>query len=84
MMLMFDVTVRSFINNVISFFLLTVSLYIIALIYGRVSKDSIVKEQVKCKYCRKSISPKVRVSRLNSGLDGSWREWVCGLEIMVD
>ncbi|KAJ9604377.1 hypothetical protein H2200_011211 [Cladophialophora chaetospira] len=50
----------SFLNNVINFFALGFSLYAIALIYSSVSHDSIIKKTVKCKYCRKSISPKAK------------------------
>jgi len=50
----------SFLNNVFNFLAIGLSLYTIALIYARVSHDSIIKQTVKCKYCRKSISPKAK------------------------
>lgn len=37
-------------------------LYIIANVYTWVSNDAIIKESVKCKFCRKRISPKVSLS----------------------
>lgn len=50
----------SFLNQVINFLGVGVSLYMIARFYGWASKDSIIKHTVKCKYCRKSISEKAR------------------------
>ena len=61
---------RSFVNNVIQFFVLGLSLYSIALIYTSISHDTIIKHTVKCKYCRKSISEKVSVSSDQDQLPG--------------
>jgi hypothetical protein len=52
---------RRFIDSVISFFTIGLVLYILARIYGAVTKDSIIKNSYKCKYCRKEISETVRL-----------------------
>jgi len=49
----------AFINTVLNFLGLGLSLYIVARIYGAVTDDAIIKPTVKCKYCRKRISEKV-------------------------
>ena len=36
------------------------ALFLIARAYGWAANDSVIKKQVKCKYCRKRISEKVR------------------------
>ena len=50
----------SFIDKIVRFFIVTASIYLIARIYSWATKDNIVKRKVKCKYCRKKISEKVR------------------------
>lgn len=50
----------SFIDKVLRFFLVALSLFLIARLYGWLASDNIVKKQVKCKYCRKYISEKAR------------------------
>ncbi len=58
---MFSVS-RTFVNKMINFLGVGVALYAIASLYGMVTNDSIVKHTVKCRYCRKRISEKVRWS----------------------
>ena len=48
----------NFIDKVLRFALIALSLFLIAKTYEWVSKDKVVKRQVKCKYCRKYISEK--------------------------
>ena len=48
-----------FLDKMFTFFSLGLVLYGIAQLYGFLSKDSIIKNTVKCPYCRKSISEKV-------------------------
>lgn len=50
---------RTFINKVFNFFGIGISLYIIANVYTWVSNDAVIKNTVKCKFCRKRISEKV-------------------------
>lgn len=50
----------AFLDKVIRFFIIGLALYTIAQTYGYVSKDSIIKHTVKCRYCRKRISEKAR------------------------
>lgn len=42
-----------------SFLGIGLALYIIAMVYGAVSKESIIKNVVKCPYCKKAVSAKV-------------------------
>ena len=51
--------IRTFINKVFNFFGIGISLYIIANVYTWVSNDAVIKNTVKCKFCRKRISEKV-------------------------
>ena len=53
----------SFIDVVINFFGIGIALYTIASVYTWVSNDAIIKHTVKCKFCRKRISEKVKSSR---------------------
>jgi len=46
----------AFLNKLLNFAGVGLALYLIANIYGWVSRDSILKDTVKCKYCRKRIS----------------------------
>ncbi|KAF2232746.1 putative ion channel [Viridothelium virens] len=50
----------SFVDKIVRFFIIAMSLYLIARIYSWVAKDNIVKRKVKCKYCRKRISEKAK------------------------
>ncbi|KAF1973928.1 ion channel [Bimuria novae-zelandiae CBS 107.79] len=50
----------NFLDKVVRFFVLAVSLWCIATVYSGWSGDNIVKRQVKCKYCRKWKSEKAR------------------------
>ena len=49
----------AFINHIFTFLGIGLSLYIIANIYTWVSNDAVIKNTVKCKFCRKRISEKV-------------------------
>jgi len=61
----------SFLNQLIRFMSMGFTLYAIALVYSSVSSDSIVKRQVKCRYCRKYISEKaLRCVNCSSWQDG--------------
>lgn len=48
-----------FLNKLVNFFGIGISLYGLAGLYQWLSNDPIIKHTVKCKYCRKSISEKV-------------------------
>jgi len=50
----------SFLDKLFNFLGVGFSLYFIAQVYGYVSKDSIIKHTVRCKYCRKYISEKAQ------------------------
>lgn len=50
----------SFIDKVVRFLLIAVSLFLIAKFYSWITSDNIVKRQVRCKYCRKYISEKAK------------------------
>lgn len=49
----------AFVNSMSAFFCMGMILYLAALIYSRVTRDNIIKHNVKCPYCRKRISEKV-------------------------
>ena len=51
---------RAFLNQVFNFLGLGLALYVIAMVYTWVSNDAVIKRTVKCRYCRKRISEKVR------------------------
>ncbi|KZT57447.1 gated mechanosensitive channel [Calocera cornea HHB12733] len=60
-----------FLNNLFHFFGLGLALYLLAQLYGMVSKGSIIKHTVRCAYCRKEISVKAKRCYLcTSWLDG--------------
>ncbi|KAF2227852.1 large-conductance mechanosensitive channel [Elsinoe ampelina] len=60
-----------FLDAVLRFVLVALSLFLIAKAYEWVSKDKVVKRQVKCRYCRKYISEKARrCVNCTSWLDG--------------
>ena len=50
----------SFVDKVVRFLIIAISLWVIATVYSRTTEDNIVKKQVKCKYCRKYISEKAK------------------------
>ncbi|KAI9743873.1 MAG: hypothetical protein M1818_002607 [Claussenomyces sp. TS43310] len=50
----------TFIDKVLNLIGIGLALYIIANVYTWVSKDSVIKHTVKCKYCRKRISEKAQ------------------------
>lgn len=50
----------SFLDKIIRFLCIALTLWIIALAYSRGTDDNIVKKQVKCKFCRKYISEKAK------------------------
>ncbi|KAF7308420.1 hypothetical protein HMN09_00690800 [Mycena chlorophos] len=61
----------AFINNLVTFFALGFVLYGIAQVYSMVTKESIIKHIVKCKFCRKDISQTAqRCAFCTSWLDG--------------
>lgn len=49
----------TFLNKLLNFAGVGFALYSIASLYEWMSKDSIIKHTVKCRYCRKRISEKV-------------------------
>jgi hypothetical protein len=51
---------RAFLNKVISFFGIGLTLYTVGQVYTYFSEDVVIKRTVKCRYCRKWISSKVR------------------------
>ncbi|KAJ3536629.1 hypothetical protein NMY22_g5943 [Coprinellus aureogranulatus] len=48
----------SFLDNLLTFFGLGLSLYLIAVTYGKLTKDNVISYTTKCAYCRKEISKK--------------------------
>ncbi|KAK2066833.1 hypothetical protein P8C59_000616 [Phyllachora maydis] len=61
----------AFINRMINFFGVGLSLYVLAGLYQLLSRDPIIKHTVKCKYCRKTISANaLRCLNCTSWLDG--------------
>jgi hypothetical protein len=63
----------AFINQLFNFIGVGLGLYIIANVYTWASNDAIIKESVKCKFCKKRISPKVNLSFYSSIAVGVWR-----------
>ncbi|CAK7565752.1 MAG: hypothetical protein SEPTF4163_003678 [Sporothrix epigloea] len=60
-----------FVNRVVNFLGVGISLYALASVYQYFSHDPIIKHTVKCKYCRKRISEKsLRCVNCTSWLDG--------------
>lgn len=49
----------TFVDKCIRLFIIALTLFLVARIYGWSSGDNIIKRQVKCKFCRKKISEKV-------------------------
>ncbi|KAL8924421.1 MAG: hypothetical protein Q9208_004029 [Pyrenodesmia sp. 3 TL-2023] len=47
-----------FLSKFIRLLVVALALFVIARVYGWVADDNVIKRQVKCKYCRKSISEK--------------------------
>jgi len=45
-----------FVMQLIRFFAVAITLYLLAQLYSTVAKDSIITRTTKCKYCRKAIS----------------------------
>jgi len=61
----------AFLSNLITFFILGCSLYVLAQAYQWVSKDNIIKRTKKCKYCRKRVNEKaLRCLNCTTWLDG--------------
>lgn len=54
----------AFLDKALSFLSLGLALYVIAQLYGYISKDSIIKHTVRCTYCRKYVSEKVHSMRV--------------------
>lgn len=46
----------TFLENILNFFGIGLSLYLIAQIYGFFSKDSMIKHMKQCQYCKKPMS----------------------------
>lgn len=68
-----NIATRQFINKTLNFVGVGLSLYFIASIYEFFSKDTVIKYQVKCPYCRKRISEKVtHPSRSFLSSSSSW------------
>ena len=59
-----------FLNQVLNFIGIAVSLFVIARLYGRATNDNVIKKQVRCKYCRKYISEKAVMKHLSLALGG--------------
>lgn len=55
-------SLRAFLSKIIRFIVVAITLFVIARVYGWAANDSVIKKQVKCKYCRKRISEKVRIA----------------------
>ncbi len=53
----------TFLNKVFNFIGVGLALYIIANVYTWLSNDAVIKNTVKCKFCRKRISEKVGQNR---------------------
>jgi len=49
----------TFLNKVFNFIGVGLALYIIANVYTWLSNDAVIKNTIKCKFCRKRISEKV-------------------------
>ncbi|KAJ7755632.1 gated mechanosensitive channel [Mycena maculata] len=61
----------AFLDNLVTFFALGFVLYGVAQVYSTLTKESIIKHIVKCKYCRKDISQAAkRCAFCTSWLDG--------------
>ncbi|KUJ17449.1 ion channel [Mollisia scopiformis] len=61
----------AFLNKMFNFVGVGLSLYLLASLYEFFSKDTVIKYQVKCPYCRKRISQKAkRCVNCTSWLDG--------------
>ncbi|KAH6916224.1 large-conductance mechanosensitive channel [Coprinopsis sp. MPI-PUGE-AT-0042] len=48
-------------DEVVKFIGVGISLYVIASLYGALSKESIIRHTMHCQYCRKEISAKVSI-----------------------
>jgi hypothetical protein len=57
---------RAFVNKLVNFLGVGLALYFVAALYDLSgNSDPIIKHMVKCKYCRKKISSRVRIALLN-------------------
>lgn len=57
--------------QIVSFIMVGISLYGLAQLYQLVSRDTIIKDTKKCKYCRQTISQKsARCVNCTSWQDG--------------
>jgi large conductance mechanosensitive channel len=60
-----------FVEKLLHFVMISISLFLIASFYSWATKDNIVKKQVKCRYCRKWINEKAkRCVNCTSWVDG--------------
>ncbi|KAH7112870.1 putative large-conductance mechanosensitive channel [Dendryphion nanum] len=50
----------TFIDKIVRFFILAISMWAIASLYSRTTNDNIVKRQIRCRFCRKYISEKAK------------------------
>jgi large conductance mechanosensitive channel len=50
----------SFVDKLLRFFIIALAMFLIAKAYSWLTKDNIVRRQVRCKYCRKYISERAR------------------------
>ena len=51
----------AFLNKTLNFLGVALALFMIANVYQWTTHDKVIKRQVRCKYCRKYISAKVRL-----------------------
>lgn len=60
-----------FINTGVTFLVMGLVLYVLAVLYSRLTHDNIIKHSVKCRYCRKRIHEKaLRCINCSSWTDG--------------
>ncbi|OJJ45263.1 hypothetical protein ASPZODRAFT_99152 [Penicilliopsis zonata CBS 506.65] len=66
----------AFLEKVLSFFAMSLTLYAIARMYMWLSHDPIIKNTVRCRYCRKYIGEKaLRCVNCSSWQDGREDQW---------
>ncbi|KAF8171998.1 large-conductance mechanosensitive channel [Mycena galopus ATCC 62051] len=60
----------NFVDAIVNFFFIGVTLYLFVQAYSAASKDTIIKHSVKCEYCRKYVSEKAK----RCAFCTSWRD----------
>ncbi|OLN97598.1 Large-conductance mechanosensitive channel [Colletotrichum chlorophyti] len=70
----------SFLNQLVSFLCVGISLYGLAHVFQFFSPEPIIKHTVKCKYCRKRISDKVRLTLYHGAPCINCTSWQDGRE----